>query len=134
MADSRDYQFIITAGAKQDLLACKEEDPFAAATISTLLREILSHGRDASQMVEDDYSDEEIHSVGPLWSLQDMRINAYRVRMALIDRWRLIFAVDRLDQRIALVAVMHRDDDYQNNRALWRDIEREYDELGFRRY
>ena len=40
MSGIRRFQFLISQGAKDDLKACKEEDSYAAAKISELLRDV----------------------------------------------------------------------------------------------
>lgn len=134
MSDSvAGYQFLITQGGRDDLIACREEDPWAAARISVLLREIAQHKFYAEWLADPTYSDDIILNVGELVSFRAVKINAYRVKFVEIAKWRLIVAVDHPTQRVALMAVMHRDDNYQDDQTLWEDIEREYDELSFTR-
>ncbi|RYY22391.1 MAG: hypothetical protein EOP62_23265 [Sphingomonadales bacterium] len=134
MSDSvADYQFLITQGGRQDLLACRKEDPWAASRISVLLREIAQHKFYAEWLADPTYSDDTILDVGELASFRAIKINAYRVKFVEIGKWRLIVSIDHPTHRVALMAVMHRDDNYEEDEALWADIEREYDELGFTR-
>lgn len=134
MSAVRRFQFLITAGAQADLAACKAEDRWAAAKIATLLREVTEDIVAAEALVDERYNDREIDSISGVWSLQDKRINAYRVRMVLVSRWRIITAVDHPSRRVAVMAIMPRDEDYEKSRELWERIEREYDALGFTRY
>jgi hypothetical protein len=131
---SNRYQFLITNGAVADLRACKERDAYAAAQVSELLREILDGEVAAQALVDEHYYDEVIDSICPLWNLQDRRINAYRVRLVVIQGWRIITAVDHMKRRVGIFAVMPREADYERDRGLWGRIEREYDELDFARY
>lgn len=134
MSDSGNgYQFLITACARADLLACREDDPWAAARISVLLREVASHRVLAEWLVDPTYADDTVRNIGELVSFRAKKINAYRVKFVEIAHWRLIVAADHPTKRIALMAVMHRDVNYDENQDLWKDIEREYDELGFTR-
>ena len=52
----------------------------------------------------------------------------------MIHAWRIITAVDYPGRRVAVLAVMHRDENYEDNIELWARIEGEYDSFGFPRY
>lgn len=136
MADSNveGYQFLITDGAKEDMGGCADEDAYAAAYIATFLQELRGNPAYLERMIDEKYHDDKIEDICGVWSLQDKRINAYRTKFIEIKRWRLIFIVDRPSVRIGLFSIMHRDDDYETNKELWNDIEREFDALGFTRY
>lgn len=128
------YQFLITEGAKEDMGSCAEEDAYAAAYLAGFLQELRGSPEYLERMIDEGFSDDEVEDICGVWSLQNKRINAYRTKFVTIRCWRLIFIVDRLTSRIGLFAVMHRDDDYEANKELWADIEREFDALGFTRY
>lgn len=128
------YQFLISAGAEEDLHECRRRDRYAAARIATLLREISVDQVACEALIDEREYEPAIESVSPLWSLQDQRINAYRVRLVQVGAWRLITAVDHQKNRIALLGVMPRDDNYQENAVLWARIEQEYDGFDFPRY
>lgn len=115
------------------MLVCQKEDPWAASRISVLLREVVSHNFYAQWLTDPTHADDVILDIGELVTFRVIKINAYRVKFVEIGKWRLITAVDHPTRRVALMAVMHRDDDYQSNKELWADIEREYDEHGFTR-
>jgi hypothetical protein len=136
MADSNaeGYQFLITDGAKEDMGECANEDAYAAAYLAAFLQELRGSPAYLERMIDGGYSDDRVEDICGVWSLQDKRINAYRTKFVTIRKWRLIFIVDRPTARIGLFAVMNRDDDYEANRELWTDIEREFDALGFTRY
>lgn len=134
MSGIRRFQFLISQGAKDDLKACKEEDSYAAAKISELLRDVRDDIIAGEALVDERFFDAVVESVRPVWSLQDKRINAYRVRMVVIHAWRIITAVDYPGRRVAVLAVMHRDENYEDNTELWARIEGEYDSFGFPRY
>jgi hypothetical protein len=128
------YQFLISHGAQEDLHECRRQDRYAAARITALLREVLSDQVACEALIDDREYDSAIDSVVPLASLHDRRINAYRVRMVEVGAWRLITAVDHRRHRIALLGVMPRADNYEENTDLWARIEQEYDGLDFPRY
>jgi hypothetical protein len=127
------FQILITNGAKDDLIRCKARDPDAAAHISTHLRELAADAHRCACLADEHYSDELIESVVPLWDLQRRRMNAYRVRYILLDHWRVITAVDHPAKQIAIMAIMLRRANYQQDRDLWSRIEREYDGIGLAR-
>lgn len=127
------FQILMTTGAKDDLNQCKVEDPDAAALLSSHLRELAGDSKRCSCLADEHYFDDVIESVEPLWDLQKQRMNAYRVRYILLARWRVITAVDHRAKQIAIMAVMHRDANYQQDRELWARIEREYDAIGLAR-
>lgn len=134
MSDSElEYEFLITQGARDDLHSCREEDPWAASRISALLREFVEHRKLAQLLADPSYEDDVIYNIGELASFRALKVHAYRVKFVEIAKWRLIVAVDHPTNRVAVMAVMHRDEDYEKNKPLWADIEREYDELGFTR-
>lgn len=136
MPDStaEDYQFLITEGAQDDLTGCADEDPESAAFLVGFLRELRADPNYLERMIDEQFSDDKVQDICGVWSLIDKRINAYRTKFIEIKDWRLIFIVDRPSMRIGLFAVMHRANDYQANRELWNDIEREFDALGFTKF
>lgn len=128
------YQFLITDGAKEDMVQCATDDGFAAAYLATFLRELRGSPAYLECMIDEAYADEKVENICGVWSLQAKRINAYRTKLIVLRHWRLIFIVDRPSARIGLFAVMHRDDDYEKNADLWAAIEGEFDAIGFTRY
>jgi hypothetical protein len=128
------YAFIVTAGAKEDMVACRAADPRAATTLSVLLREIIDDVVLCEELFNEREAQAPIINVAPLMTLQSQRINAYRVKVIDAMRWRLITGVDHGSKRVGLFAVMARDQDYQSDRTLWARIEREYDGNHFARY
>lgn len=127
------YQLLITAGAQADLRGCKDQDRYAAALIATHLRELRNDPGRCACLIDEQYFDEVIQDVEPVWSLQRIRLNAYRIKFVMLGGWRVITGADHRSSRVAILAVMPRGDDYQQNQALWARIEREYDELDFPR-
>ena len=127
------YQLILSEGAQADLRECKAKDAYAAAVISQYLRELDNDIGACALLVDEHYSDDDIGSVEPLWSLQKEKMNAYRVRFILLGRWRVITAGDHRRRRVGILAIMERDANYQSDKELWKRIEKEYDELDFPR-
>lgn len=134
MSKERRYQMLITDGARADLGSCRAGDRWAAAKVAEFLRE-FSDGRSPSELLVDEhFFDEEVRDVSAIWSLQDKRINAYRIRLVEVSGWRIITAVDHRAKRVAVLAIMPRTADYEADRDLWARIEREHDAIGFARY
>jgi hypothetical protein len=127
------YQFLISAGAQEDIRDCYAADPYAGRKIRVLLQEVVADQRCCEALVDPHVYDDAIESVEPIWSLQDEKINAYRVRLVEVGAWRLIVAVDHRASRVGLFAVMLRSDEYEKNKPLWARIEKEFDDYGFAR-
>lgn len=125
------YHLILSDGAQSDMHACRKKDGYAAAVIAQLLRELENDPGTCACLVNHDYSDDDIASVSELWSLQDVGLNAYRVRFVALGRWRMITAADHRKSRIGVLAIMPRDDDYEASPGLWARIKKDYDDLDF---
>jgi len=124
---------VITQGAREDLAYYRDRDPDAAAWFAAFLRGIAERGECPSWLVDRDYSDDVVYDIVELSSFRRIRVNAYRLRFVEIHYWRMIVAIDHPSQQVAVMAIMHRSEDYEKNTGLWAAIEREYDELGFTR-
>jgi hypothetical protein len=129
----RRYQFLISAGAQEDLHRCKQADRYAASKIAVVLRELASDELACDALVDEHVYDHLVESVSPLWYLQDVGINGYRVRIIELHGWRLITAADHSSKRVGLFAVMKRDVNYEDDAELTARITKEYDDYGFRR-
>lgn len=127
------YQLLISAGAKEDLHDCRKADSWAASQLSAFLREVRDDAI-ASEALADERTFDHEFSVELLGYLHDKRINAYRVRVVTVAKWRIITAVDHRQKRVGVFAVMFRDKNYEADRELTARIEKEYDEYGFPRY
>lgn len=127
------YQLLVAHGAVADMETCRSRDAYAAATISAHLRELRGDPTICARLIDERYEDDVIGDVEPVRSLQGRNVNAYRVKYLLLGRWRLITGADWIKRRVAILAVMPRDADYEQDRPLWDRIEREYEELGFPR-
>ena len=127
------YTYLITQGGRDDFAHCRDSDSWAAARISAFLREVALGNIYPEWLVDPTYSDDVVLDIGELASFRSAKVNAYRVKFIEIAKWRMIVAVDHPTRRVAVMAIMPRDDDYEKNSELWSDIEREYDELGFTR-
>ena len=113
---------------------CRENDRYAASRLAAFVREVLDDQIAVEALVDERNYEYPVRDIVPITSLQDRRINAYRVRLVEVAGWRLITAVDHRTARVGLLAVMERDQNYEDDRELWRRIEGEYDEYGFHRY
>lgn len=125
------FQILVTSGARSDLQGCRAEDRYAAAIISTHLRELSQDAGRCECIIDEHHSDDVISDVEPVWDLQRLGINAYRLKYVLLGRWRVITGADRRLRRIAILAIMRRDANYQKDKALWERIKNEYEALDF---
>lgn len=129
------YQFILSAGAQEDLSGCAKLDAQSAAEIALFVQEVHDDAVACEALIDTSVTYEDgIESVEPFEFLQDKRINAYRVRLIGIGKWRIISAVDHRGKRVGLFGVMHRDQNYEKDVAYCRRIETEYEDYGFHRY
>lgn len=134
MADARAYAFIVDEeGVKADLRVCSGRDRYAFNHIIVVLGELRANPSLSENFVMVGWQDETIEDVAWVESLQAEGINAARTKLWAVKEWRLVFFVDHRRRRAALVAVMHRDQEYEADRALWERLRDSYERLGFDR-
>jgi hypothetical protein len=129
------YQFLVSAGAREDMLECARADRRAAADIAIFLQEVMDDATACEALIDTSvYYEDGIESVDLFAFMQDQRVNAYRVRLVNVGEWRIISAADHKGKRVGIFGVMHRDRRYQEDVAYCRRIETEYDNYDFPRY
>lgn len=118
-------------GVRADMAELRRRDRAAFAYVIAL----LSEWRGAMSISEDfllpGSQDGLIQDVAWVESLASAGINATRVRLWEVRAWRLIFFVDHREHRAALAAVMHRDQNYEQDIRLWERLRMAYAALGF---
>lgn len=129
---SRRFRLIVDHAAAADLIRVKRDDPWAHAQIVALLEEYQAGTFAPEELIDEYFVSNEIEDVSPFWHLQDERFNAYRVKLVGIGAWRVLTAGDRLAHEVAVLAVMHRSQNYQADAALMKRIREAYERLGFR--
>lgn len=118
-------------GVRADMRTCRTRDPTAFNYIIALLSEWRGQMALSADFVLPGVQDEVIEDVAWIESLAAHGINATRVKLWSIRAWRLILFVDHRRGRAALAAIMHRDQDYENDAALWERLKDAYARLGF---
>lgn len=128
----RRFRLIIDQSAAADLIRVKKDDPWAHAKIFALLQEYDAGTFPPEELIDERFESEDIENVEPFWHLQDDRLNVYRLKLVTVKAWRILTAGDRASREVAVLAVMHRDQNYQADRALVERIRASYANLGFR--
>lgn len=128
---NRRFRLIIDQSAAADLTRAKEADPWAYAKIFALIQEYSSGTFSPEELIDETFESDDIENVAPFWHLQESRKNVYRIKMIMVRNWRILTAGDRKSKEVAILAVMHRSQDYQKDAALVERIRRSYEKLGF---
>jgi hypothetical protein len=129
---SRRFRLIIDHAAAADLIRVRETDQWAHAQIFALLEAYQSGTFPPEELIDERFASDEIADVSPFWHLQNHRLNVYRVKLVSVGAWRILTAGDRSANEVAILAVMHRSQNYQADTALMARIEEAYERLGFK--
>jgi hypothetical protein len=134
------YQVVIAVAAKEDLAAIAASDPDTEAEIVALLQELKGSqelldsltvkdfglARDASFHV-DKWNEQQKQGRNlwrlKIWNLEDLGI-----------RYRVIYALDPRVRRYYVLAILHRDFDYDEKHPRVRRLLDTYDRLGIPSY
>lgn len=131
-SETRSYGLLYDEeGIRADLKQCREKDRYAFNHIVAVLGELRGNTSLSENFTIPGWQDATIEDVVWIESLQAEGINATRVKLWEVKQWRLIFFVDHTARVAAFVAVMHRDQDYQNDHSLWERLRNAYERLGF---
>ena len=131
-AETHGYELLFDEdGVRADLRVCRGRDSYAFNHIIVVLGELRGNPSLAENFVLPGWQDATIEDVAWLESLQSEGINANRVKLWEVKAWRLIFFADHSRKRAALVAVMHRSQEYQKDKILWTRLREAYERLGF---
>jgi hypothetical protein len=122
------------AGYRQDIAALAQSDRTAAARIYALVEEISGDQAALESLTEDHFSDEE-RSFDVTWlrGAARSRLNLWRLKLFSLqqtDSWinhRIIYAIDGRSQAIWLMAIMPRNENYDEGSPRFRRIRREYE-------
>lgn len=129
---SRRFRLIFDQAAAADLIRVKEEDPWAHAQIFALLEAYQAGTFPPEELIDEHFVSHEVENVTPFWHLQDRRLNVYRVKLVSVGAWRILTAGDHSAHEVAVLAVMHRSQNYQADAALVARIRSSYERLGFK--
>jgi hypothetical protein len=114
-----------------DLDRCQERDRYAYARVLAFLDELEGDTNLCEGLILERYSDPLVHDVEPFWYLQDQRLNVYRVKLVEVGAWRLLTAGDHRTRLVAILALMHRDQNYERDQVLIARLKDSYERLGF---
>lgn len=128
----RKYKLLVDHNVSQDIRDLKREDPYAHAQVFVLLQELRSDQLLCENLIDENYSDDIIEDIVPFWHLQDSRLNVYRLKMFNAGRWRILVAGDHARREVAILAIMHRGQDYQKDKNLIARLKDSYEKLNFR--
>lgn len=129
----RRFRLIFDQSVAADLSHVKRLDVEAHAEIYALLEEYSNGTFPAEELIDEHFSSDEIENVSPFWHLQEKGLNAYRLKLVTVRSWRILTAGDHRYREVAVLAIMHRDQDYQSDKALMNRIEKSYENFGFHR-
>ncbi|MFK4794924.1 hypothetical protein [Sphingobium sp. ZW T5_29] len=128
MSQPTRFRFIVDDDVEKDIEDVEDTDPDQAATLIVLIEEVKGDHALCSRLIDEGYVDEQIAKVAQFASMQRNRYNAYTVRCADVDDWRLITAVDHRKATIALLYIMKRSEDYDE--TVQQRVAAAYDKLG----
>jgi len=129
------YALAIHNDAIADLELVWKSDEQAAATIQTALEEIKDSQYYLSSLSIEGFADEKI-DVAMFRNMQRRGLNFWRLKLFEIDlspttlSYRIIYAYDGPKGIFYVLAIMHRDQDYENDPNLMKRLETAYDKLG----
>lgn len=130
--ETRPYELLYDEEAiKADIKVCREKDRYAFNHIIVVLGELRGNPTISENFVLPGWQDLTVEDVAWVESLHDEGINATRVKLWEVKQWRLIFFADHARGRAAFVAIMHRDQNYEDDAALWDRLRNAYERLGF---
>ncbi|WP_426265914.1 hypothetical protein [Sphingomonas sp. LHG3443-2] len=114
-----------------DLDRCQTEDSYAYPRILVFLQELDGNSGLCERLIDERYSDHEVQDISPFWHLQDEGLNVFRLKLVDVGAWRLITAGDRRSRTVAVLGLMRRDQDYENDPQFVARLKESYDKLGF---
>lgn len=130
---NRRFKLIVDENVAADLIHIKESDPYAHRHILVFLQEIRGDQIACENLVDEYYSDDTIENIVPFWHLQRERLNVHRIKLIEVKGWRIIVAGDHRQREVAIMAIMNRDQDYQNDNQLIKRLRKSYENLCFPR-
>ena len=128
---SRRYRLVIAEEVAADLIRVKEADSDAYDELQVFFEDLEGGDSWCACIADPSYSDSQIASIEPFWHLQNERRNVYRIKFVEVGRWRVITAADHRSKRIGVLAVMHRDQNYEADKAFLERLRKSYDDLEF---
>jgi mRNA-degrading endonuclease RelE of RelBE toxin-antitoxin system len=127
----RRYRLIVDALVYSDIARIKSEDSYACAEIVAFIEEIKADQILCENLIDEHYFDATIENVVPFWAMQSDRLNVYRIKLNHVGKWRILTAGDHRRREVAILAVMHRDQNYEKDKNLIERLRGSYEKLNF---
>ena len=127
----RRFEFIMADEATADLRELRYRDRDAFDEIIILLQELRNDIRACEQLTDEHHSDDVISIVKPFEALQRERLNAYIVKLYEAPHWRIITACDHRAKKVAILAFMNRNVDYEKDAEFMERLKGSYEALEF---
>lgn len=134
------YQVVIALAAKEDLAAIADDDPETEAEIAVLLQELKGNQQllDALTIKDFGVTREASFHVDKWVEQQNKGRNLWRLKIWNLEdigiRYRVIYALDPRVSRYYILAILHRDFDYDENHPRVCKLLDTYDRLGIPNY
>jgi plasmid stabilization system protein ParE len=134
------YSVVIAVAAKEDLAAIAKDDPETEAEIVAVLHELRGNQQLLDALTIKDYGltrDAPFHVDS--WSAQQRQgRNLWRLKIWDLEdikiRYRVVYALDPRISRYFILAVLHRDFDYDEKYPRVQQLLAAYDRLGIPTY
>ena len=127
---SRRYRLVVDSEVAVDLIRMRSSDRAAYDELQVFFEDLQGDADWCRAIADPAYSDHQIESVEPFWHLQEERKNAYRIKFYNVAAWRVITAADHRAMKVAILAIMHRDQDYERDKAFVERLRTSYESLG----
>lgn len=126
----RRYRLIVDELVAADLTRVRFADPAAYDELQVFFEDLESDVSWCQAIADPHYQDLQIESVAYFEYLQSEGKNVYRVKFYNVRDWRIITAADHIGKIIAILAIMERCQDYQNDSDFISRLRKSYDALG----
>jgi hypothetical protein len=134
------YHLLIAVAAKQDLAAIGAEDPETEAEILALLQELKGNQLLLASLTVKDFGlarEAKFHV--DVWARQQNKgRNLWRLKIWSLEdyglRYRVIYALDPRKSQYYILAILHRDFDYDEKHPRVQQLLASYDRLGVPTY
>lgn len=134
------YSIVIAVAAKEDLAAIAQDDPETEAEIVAVLQELKGNQALLDALTVKDFGlahDAPFHV--DAWTAQQRQgRNLWRLKIWDLEdigiRYRVVYALDPQISRYYILAVLHRDFDYDEDHPRVKKLLATYDRLGIPAY
>lgn len=130
----RRYRLVVDTEVAADLIRVRGIDQEAYDELQVFFEDLQGDADWCAALADPTYSDHQIESVEPFWYLQSERNNAYRIKFFNLAGWRVITAADHKAKKIAILAIMQRSQNYEQDTAFVERLRKSYESLGLSNY